>query len=160
MASSTVDDPSQQLQPKEAAAFRTISRLHDQKLYKRALKVTDGILKVAPDHGETLAFKALTLNYLTRKEEAYQLAKLSLMKTKMKSHLAWHIYGLIYRSDRNYVEAVKCYRAALRLRDAPLVLRDLGNLQIQTRDLKGYCETRKLIFSSQTQQRSNWVGFR
>jgi tetratricopeptide (TPR) repeat protein len=159
-----MEDPSQQLQAKEAAAFRTISRLHDQKLFKRALKTCDAILKAAPEHGETLAFKALTLSNLGRKEEAYALAKLGLMKTKMRSHLAWHFYGLIYRADRNYVEAIKCYRASLRLRDAPrdalAVQRELAVLQIQTRDLKGYCETRKVIFTAQAQLRTNWVGFR
>jgi tetratricopeptide (TPR) repeat protein len=155
-----MEDPSQQLQAKEAAAFRTISRLHDQKLYKRALKTCEAILKAAPEHGDTLSFKALTLSYLARKEEAYAFAKQGLMKTKMRSYLAWHIYGLIYRADRNYVEAIKCYRASLRLRDAPLVQRDLAMLQIQTRDLKGYCETRKAIFTAQAQLRTNWVGFR
>jgi tetratricopeptide (TPR) repeat protein len=162
-AGSRMEEPSQQLQAKEAAAFRTLSRLHDQKFYKRALKTCDAILKAAPEHGETLAFKALTLTYLGRKEEAYALAKLGLMKTKMRSNLAWHFYGLVYRADRNYVEAIKCYRASLRLRDAPrdlLVQRDLAVLQIQTRDLKGYCETRKAIFTAQAQLRTNWVGFR
>jgi tetratricopeptide (TPR) repeat protein len=159
-----MEDPSQQLQAKEAAAFRSISRLHDQKLYKRALKTCDAILKAAPEHGETLAFKALTLSNLGRKEEAYALAKLGLMKTKMRSNLAWHFYGLIYRADRNYVEAIKCYRASLRLRDAPrdalTVQRELAVLQVQTRDLKGFCETRKVIFTAQAQLRTNWIGLR
>ena len=27
----------------------------------------------------------------------------------------WHVLGLIYRSDKNYEEASKCYRSALRI---------------------------------------------
>ena len=26
----------------------------------------------------------------------------------------WHVYGLLYRSDKNYEEAMKCYRYALK----------------------------------------------
>lgn len=28
--------------------------------------------------------------------------------------LGWHVYGLLYRSDKNYEEAMKCYRHALK----------------------------------------------
>jgi len=147
------------LSSKDAAAFRQLPKLQESKQYKKALKVADGILKNTPDHGETISFKALTLNSLKKKAEAYELAKLGLMKTKMKSHVAWHAYGLIYRSDRNYAEAIKCYRRALTLSDSAQILRDLGILQIQSRDLKGYIETRKQLLALASQQRSNWIGF-
>ena len=34
---------------------------------------------------------------------------------------AWHVFGLLYRSDRNYEEAIKCYRNALRIDKVGLV---------------------------------------
>lgn len=55
-----------------------------------------------------LGLKGLTLRYLGRKEEAYELVKEGL-KTGMKSYVCWHVYGLIHRHDKEYAEAIKCY---------------------------------------------------
>ena len=62
---------------------------------------------------ETLAMKGLTLNCTGKKEEAYELVKRGL-KNDLKSHVCWHVYGLLQRSDKKYDEAIKCYRNALR----------------------------------------------
>ena len=62
---------------------------------------------------ETLAMKGLTLNCLGRKEEAYDFVRRGL-KNDLKSHVCWHVYGLLQRSDRKYDEAIKAYRNALR----------------------------------------------
>jgi len=152
-------DPVQVLPAKEQSVFRSLAKLQEQKQYKKVLKLTDGILKSHPNHGETLSFKALALSSLKRKDEAYAAAKMALIKTKMRSYVAWHIFGLIYRSDRNYAEAIKCYRKALALSDNQQILKDLSILQIQIRDLKGYAETRKTMLAKTSTQRSNWVGF-
>jgi tetratricopeptide (TPR) repeat protein len=53
--------------------------------------------------------------------------------------IGWHVYGLLYRSDKNYEEAMKCYRHALKYdKDNLQVLRDFSYLQIQMRDYEGY----------------------
>ena len=45
----------------------------------------------------------------------------------------------LFRSDKKYEEAIKCYRNALKWdKDNLQILRDLSLLQIQTRDLDGY----------------------
>ena len=31
----------------------------------------------------------------------------------LRSHVCWHVYGLIHRSERNYNEAIKAYKQAL-----------------------------------------------
>jgi tetratricopeptide (TPR) repeat protein len=50
----------------------------------------------------------------------------------MKSHVCWHVFGLLYRGDREYKEAIKCYRQALRIDEGNLqILRDLSFLQVQ-----------------------------
>ncbi len=71
------------------------------------------ILKKVPDHGETLSMKGLILNYCNKKSEAYECAQKGL-RNDVKSHVCWHVYGLLQRSDRKYDEAIKCYRNALR----------------------------------------------
>ena len=62
---------------------------------------------------ETLAMKGLTLNYLGRKDEAYEYVKKGL-KNDLRSHVCWHVYGLLQRAYHQYDEAIKCYRNALK----------------------------------------------
>ncbi|MFQ6621124.1 hypothetical protein Gotur_003080 [Gossypium turneri] len=74
--------------------------------------------------------KGLTLNCMDHKTEAYELVRLGL-KNDLKSHVCWHVYGLLYRSDREYREAIKCYRNALRIDpDNIEILQDLSLLQV------------------------------
>lgn len=87
---------------------------------------------------ETLAMKGLTLNCLGRKEEAYEYVRRGL-RNDLRSHVCWHVYGLLQRSDKKYDEAIKCYRNALKWeKDNIQILRDLSLLQIQMRDMEGY----------------------
>jgi tetratricopeptide (TPR) repeat protein len=74
--------------------------------------------------------KGLTLNCMDRKTEAYDLVRKGL-KNDLKSHVCWHVYGLLYRSDREYREAIKCYRNALKIDPENIqILRDLSLLQV------------------------------
>ncbi|KAL0319205.1 UNVERIFIED_CONTAM: N-terminal acetyltransferase A complex auxiliary subunit NAA15 [Sesamum angustifolium] len=103
--------------------------------------------------------KGLTLNCMDRKSEAYELVRLGL-KNDLKSHVCWHVYGLLYRSDREYREAIKCYRNALKIDpDNIEILRDLSLLQAQMRDLAGFVETRQQLLTLKPNHRMNWIGF-
>ncbi|ETV95409.1 hypothetical protein H310_11284 [Aphanomyces invadans] len=146
------------LPSKENALFRSIVKCYEIKQYKKGLKAADAILKKFPDHGETLAMKGLTLNCMGKKEEAYEFVRQG-VKQDLKSHVCWHVYGLLYRSDRNYAEAIKCYRQALRIDpDNIQILRDLYLQQVQMRDLKGYAETRRQFLALKPTNRNNWIG--
>lgn len=109
---------------------------------------------------ETLSMKGLTLNCMDRKSEAYELVRqglkvrvlsfilldlwifqplfvkwsgfnIVLVQNDLKSHVCWHVFGLLYRSDREYREAIKCYRNALRIDPENIeILRDLSLLQV------------------------------
>jgi N-alpha-acetyltransferase 15/16, NatA auxiliary subunit len=110
------------------------------KQYKNGLKLAKQILSNPKytEHGETLAMKGLTLNCLGRKEEAYDHVRRGL-RNDLRSHVCWHVYGLLQRSDKKYDEAIKCYRNALKWeKDNIQILRDLSLLQIQMGDLEGY----------------------
>lgn len=147
------------LPAKESALFRTIVKYYEIKQYKKGLKAAEQILKKYPEHGETLAMKGLTLNCMGKKEEAYEFVR-SGIKHDLKSHVCWHVYGLLYRSDRNYNEAIKCYRNAIRIDPENLqILRDLYLLQVQMRDLKGFAETRRTMLTLKPNNRNNWIGF-
>ncbi|XP_050384710.1 N-terminal acetyltransferase A complex auxiliary subunit NAA15 [Argentina anserina] len=147
------------LPPKEANLFKLIVKSYETKQYKKGLKAADAILKKFPDHGETLSMKGLTLNCMDRKSEAYELVRIGL-KNDLKSHVCWHVYGLLYRSDREYREAIKCYRNALKIDpDNIEILRDLSLLQAQMRDLTGFVETRQQLLTLKPNHRMNWIGF-
>lgn len=115
-------------------------KCYEMKQYKNGLKLAKQILTNPKftEHGETLAMKGLTLNCLGRKDEAYDHVRRGL-RNDLGSHVCWHVYGLLQRSDKKYDEAIKCYRNALRCeKDNIQILRDLSLLQIQMRDLEGY----------------------
>jgi tetratricopeptide (TPR) repeat protein len=103
--------------------------------------------------------KGLILNYVNKKAEAYECAHRGL-KNDFKSHVCWHVYGLLQRSDRKYDEAIKCYRNALKWDPENLqILRDLSLLQIQIRDLEGYRDTRYQLLQLRPTQRVSWIGY-
>ncbi|XP_038166054.1 N-alpha-acetyltransferase 16, NatA auxiliary subunit isoform X2 [Arvicola amphibius] len=153
--------PSVQLPPKESALFKRVLKCYEQKQYKNGLKFCKMILsnpKFA-EHGETLAMKGLTLNCLGKREEAYEFVRKGL-RSDVKSHICWHVYGLLQRSDKKYDEAIKCYRNALKLdKDNLQILRDLSLLQIQMRDLEGCRETRYQLLQLRPTQRASWIGY-
>ncbi|GAB6026014.1 N-alpha-acetyltransferase 15, NatA auxiliary subunit [Chamberlinius hualienensis] len=153
--------PSQPLPQKENALFKRILKCYEQKQYKNGLKFAKQILtnpKFA-EHGETLAMKGLTLNCLGRKDEAYEYVRKGL-RNDLQSHICWHVYGLLQRSDKKYDEAIKCYRNALKWdKDNIQILRDLSLLQIQMRDLDGYRDTRYQLFKLRPTQRASWIGY-
>ncbi|XP_077135307.1 N-alpha-acetyltransferase 15, NatA auxiliary subunit isoform X2 [Ranitomeya variabilis] len=103
--------------------------------------------------------KGLTLNCLGKKEDAYDLVRRGL-RNDLRSHVCWHVYGLLQRSDKKYDEAIKCYRNALKWdKDNLQILRDLSLLQIQMRDLEGYRETRYQLLQLRPAQRASWIGY-
>lgn len=98
----------QDLPNKEASLFKNVVKFYEEKQYKKGLKEAEKILRQAKfkDHGETLAMKGLILNCMDRKEEAYTFTKRGLMMN-MRSHVCWHVYGLLHRSDRDYDQAIR-----------------------------------------------------
>ena len=67
--------------------------------------VTADVLVETRDNGtillsaETLAMKGLTLSCLDKREEAYEYVRNGL-KNDVRSHVCWHVFGLLHRSDR------------------------------------------------------------
>ena len=65
----------------------------------------------------------------------------------------------MHRQDKNYEEAIKCYKNALKIdKDNFQILRDLGLLQLQCRQLEGAIETRKKIIFSRPSSPFNWIS--
>lgn len=122
------------------------------------LKAADQILRKTPDHGDTIAMKALIINSQGNTEEAFALAKVALQKC-MKSHVCWHVYGLLYRAAKNFEEAIKAYKFALKLEpESQQIQKDLALLQMQMRDYQGYVQSRRAMLQQRTGIRSNWTA--
>lgn len=148
----------QPLSSKENALFRQVIRLYEDKQYKRGLKAAEQILKKNPKHGDTMAMKALIMNQQGKTDEAFALGKEALM-ADMKSHICWHVYGLLYRSQKNFEEAIKAYKSALKLEpESVQIQRDLAFLQIQMRDYQGYIQSRASMLQARPQARQNWTA--
>lgn len=113
--------------------FRLVVTSYEQKQYKKGIKTADNILKKFPNHGETLAMKGLILNCMNKKVEAHEFVKNGL-RNDVRSHICWHVYGLLHRSENNYKEASKCYLNALKIdTENQNILRDLSWLQVQVK---------------------------
>eukprot|EP00992_Anisonema_acinus_P015738 TRINITY_DN9868_c0_g1_i1.p1 TRINITY_DN9868_c0_g1~~TRINITY_DN9868_c0_g1_i1.p1 ORF type:complete len:733 (-),score=143.41 TRINITY_DN9868_c0_g1_i1:72-2270(-) len=140
----------QNLPQKEKALFKQLVKQYENRQLKAALKTANTILKKFPDHGETISMKGLTLGGMDgRKEEAYELVKLGLEKNA-KSHVCWHVSGLLHRQDKNYKQAIKCYQNALNI--------DTENQQIM-RDLALLQKTRHRLLELKPSQKQHWIGF-
>jgi len=102
--------------------------------------------------------KALIISNQGQQKEAFALAKMAL-NNNMKSHVCWHVYGLLYRAEKNFDESIKAYKFALRLdpESAP-IQRDLAHLQIQMRDYQGYIQSRKNMLQQKPGFRQNWTA--
>ncbi|KAL9607375.1 MAG: hypothetical protein Q9167_007707 [Letrouitia subvulpina] len=102
--------------------------------------------------------KALIINAQGHSDEAFALAKVAL-KNAMKSHVCWHVYGLLWRFIKNYEEAIKAYKFALRLEpDSQQIQKDLALLQIQMRDYQGYIQSRRTLLKGRSAFRQNWTA--
>ncbi|XP_067944638.1 N-alpha-acetyltransferase 15, NatA auxiliary subunit-like [Watersipora subatra] len=149
------------LPSKENALFKKILKSYELKQYRQGLKLAKLILsnQKFAEHGETLAMKGLILNCVSRKEEAYDHVRRGL-RNDLTSHVCWHVFGLLQRSDRKYDEAIKAYRNALRWdKDNLQIMRDLSLLQIQMRDYDGYRETRQRLLELRPGQKASWIGY-
>ncbi|EJK67275.1 hypothetical protein THAOC_11719 [Thalassiosira oceanica] len=81
-------------------------------------------------------------------------------KNLRSSHVCWHVYGLLHRSCQDYSEAIKAYKQALRIDPENLqILRDLGLLQVQMRDLAGFRETRLAILTLRPNSKVHWLTY-
>jgi N-alpha-acetyltransferase 15/16, NatA auxiliary subunit len=122
------------------------------------LKAAEQVLRKNPKHADTQAMKALIISNQGHQKEAFALAKVAL-NNNMKSHVCWHVYGLLYRAEKNFDESIKAYKFALRLDpDSAPIQRDLAHLQIQMRDYQGYIQSRRSMLQQKPGFRQNWTA--
>ncbi len=78
----------------------------------------------------------------------------------LKSELCWHIFGIINRNQRNFLEAIRCYQQALKIDpDNINILRDMAVLQVHIRELEEHEETRRLLLMNKSSLPVNWAAY-
>jgi peptide alpha-N-acetyltransferase len=98
------------------------------------------------------------MNAQAKTEEAFALAKEALT-IDMRSHICWHVYGILYRTNKNFDEAIKAYKFALKFEpESQQIQRDLAILQIQMRDYPGYVQSRFVMLKARSHVRQNWTA--
>ncbi|KZT39448.1 N-terminal acetyltransferase A, auxiliary subunit [Sistotremastrum suecicum HHB10207 ss-3] len=146
------------LPSKEQTLFKELLAQYEASQYKRALKTVDQILKKFPDHGESLAMKGLVVAHMGRKEEGLELVRKGI-RMDLTSHIVWHVFGLMKKSERDYEEAVKSYLVALRYdKDNMNIMRDAANMQMQLRNYEGLVDLRLSLLRLRPNMRQNWVA--
>lgn len=96
-------------------------------------------------------------NYPDRRQEAHDLAKAAI-RADIKSHTCWHVYGLLHRNDRDYEQAAKCYRQAMRIDPTNLgISRDLCYIEMQLRDISSLISTAEKVLSTKSNMRNHWM---
>lgn len=152
------------LSVRDQQQFKNIVQLYDQRIYKRALKLTETMLKKYPKQGDLLSMKAFILSAMhpeskdEKHKEAYECAK-EAIKQNMKSPMSWHCLGTLYKGDFDYSEAIKCFKTALKFdKDDLVVLRDLATCYVQTRNYVGFRDIRNEMKRIRPEIRTNWIA--
>lgn len=151
---------SHSLPPREAALYKKLLKHYREKQYKMGLKLANQILTNPKhsEHGETLSMKGLILNSFGKKAEALDFARRGL-KNDVRSHVCWHVFGVLQKNEHKYEDSIKSFRNALRLKkDSIQILSDLSLVQMQTRDLEGYRDSRHQLFLLRPSERATWLG--
>ncbi|WWC71667.1 uncharacterized protein I206_105625 [Kwoniella pini CBS 10737] len=157
-----------QLPDKESKLFRELLTQYELKQYKKGIKAADTILKKFPNHGETLALKALTLHSslpepltisaVPKKEEAEAMARLAIKKD-ITSHITWHVLGILAKSRKDWDEASRAFAMA-RKQDPdniPLI-RDSIALLTHTRQYGPALAARHHYLLLRPQIRASWFA--
>ncbi|KYQ93570.1 tetratricopeptide-like helical domain-containing protein (TPR) [Tieghemostelium lacteum] len=147
-----------ELSTKDQGTLKTISKLFDDKKYKKGLKLVETFLKTHPENVDGLCFKSLIVYNMSKKDEAHDIAK-KVLRSNLSNSMAWHTLGFLHKSDKNYSEALKCFRnASKHAKDNTQILKDLLSVQLYLRDSAGLRESYSALLHAQPAQKGNWVG--
>ncbi|KAL7694898.1 N-acetyltransferase subunit Nat1 [Lotmaria passim] len=149
---------SQVLPQTQQRQFDKMNREYSNREYTKALRTSDGILSIVPDHVDTLAVRGLILYNLERVEQGYETIKQAIL-INPRSMVAWHSLGMCQRLDKKYAEALKAFKRALSF-DATNteVLRDIASACIQLRDWPQFLDAREKMVTAKSSVRANWVA--
>ena len=86
------------MRPKACLAVLASTKLTEKIRCARAVHIINNNCAYN-NETETLSMKGLALNALGESEKAHEFCKKGLM-ANMKTHVTWHVYGLLYRAEK------------------------------------------------------------
>eukprot|EP00042_Codosiga_hollandica_P030310 m.175597 g.175597 ORF g.175597 m.175597 type:complete len:877 (+) comp53323_c0_seq1:80-2710(+) len=149
------------LPSKEAGIFKRLIKFFDDRKYKDVLRMARQIMSnsACQNHPETLCLKGIALINLDQKAEGQEAVKRGLA-LGIKSALCWHMFGVMHRHERTYVEAIKAYSQAVKLdKNVGQYYKEMSNMYLLLRDFEGYYQTRKKLLQERPNIVSNWCEF-
>ncbi|TNY23899.1 NMDA receptor-regulated protein 1-domain-containing protein [Rhodotorula diobovata] len=142
----------------DALAFTQCLGMYENKQFKEGLDTVQHILDKHPNHGESLVMKGIFLCSLDRKPEGYDCVRRG-TKNDPGSHIVWHVYALVLRADKNFEEALNCYKKAVDIeKDSLNLLSDMAPLAVHLRKYDDYAQIRLQMLKTQPRVRRNWVN--
>ncbi|KAG2754238.1 hypothetical protein P692DRAFT_20721337, partial [Suillus brevipes Sb2] len=78
------------------------------------------------------------------------------MRKDLSSHICWHVWVLIQKSEHKYKDALKSYIQALKF--DKVRLSNTAVLQMQTHQYEGLVETRHNLLRLRPYNQHHWVG--
>ena len=121
------------LPPKDATMFGQLVACFEKKEFKKGIKLAETILKKYPEHADTLAMKGIICSSMGDKTTAHDLLKRA-STLNNDSYLVWHVYGLLYKHEQNYILSSEAFKRSLAIdKHNANVAKDLSFLQVQVR---------------------------
>ncbi|KAG5490003.1 hypothetical protein JKF63_00122 [Porcisia hertigi] len=138
--------------------FDRMNREYSNREYNKALRTSESILRIVPNHADTFAARGLVLYNMEKREEGYESIKQAILHNP-KSMAAWHALGIYQRMEKKFGESLKAFKRALLLDPTNTeVLRDLASVCIQVRDWPLFLEAREKMVTAKASVRANWVA--
>ncbi|KNC49117.1 TPR Domain containing protein [Thecamonas trahens ATCC 50062] len=140
--------------------FRTIKTAYDAKLYKKALKAADNILKACPKHGETLTLKGIVVDAMGKKDDGEALIVAG-VESNPTSFACWNYYGLFCKSHSMYTTAIKAFKNALKYAapEHEMNMRyELMALYVQTERMEAFLDQANEALKIKSDVKRNWIA--
>ncbi|KAK2959097.1 putative N-terminal acetyltransferase A complex auxiliary subunit NAA15 [Blattamonas nauphoetae] len=154
----TFQDSVNKLKNKDRSVWKEFVTSIEDKDFKNAMKHSDYLLKIYPNHGETMCFRGLAFGYMGMNETAKELLDKGLA-CDPKSSRSWHTYGVYYAYIKDFRQAEVCYKKALEFDPtSEIILRDVSQMQIMHHEWNDLVKTRQIIML-QKPDKASWIGF-
>lgn len=121
---------------------------YEDKNFKKCIKICDDNMQLEDVSGDLLCLKGICLHSLGRINEGYELLRKGL-QSSFRSGLGWHLYAIMLRNDKKYVEAAKALKSAIKFEPSNQGLqKELSMILMKLGDKSGFMNMRLDILSS------------
>lgn len=96
------------------SALKSALKSYEDKNYRKCIKICEENQNLSDVAGDLLCLKGISLHSLGKIDQGYENIKKGL-QISFRSGLGWHLYAIMLKSDKKYVEASKAFKSAIKL---------------------------------------------